>query len=624
MAHYSRIAERKSETPKEWLRTCSQIGQVANEWAGRSDLVVYAGEDAVNGEAIAAFFTATAEIEINLPNAFGKVTTPEMVGDLRERNNQFEFPQATGVIYHEALHAKHTTWNLEYLETLTKDKQVLDAFMLLEESRIERLGVLGKPENQLFLRASALELALGDISEGSLEKMTKTFATAHLAGLSLARVDAGVLDASDVLTVEAKVLEVLSADLVAKLREIWIEFQSLMTYNTGAIERGLELAVKWVELLKERAEEQGEEQGEGQGIGIGIGSGDAGEGDAEGGAGGDFITELLEALSEDAMETLLSTGEALGDQQTKEEWQKESKERSKQTQIVRSNKATAQEVFDISKEDGKGTTTMPHSRSGSRLIEERKPTSQERIASVQVAQMLDRAKYRERDVTVVHSEVPAGRLRTRALVQKKALEAKGVRTPVNAWERKVRKHTDEPTLTIGVMVDISGSMGSAMNPMATTAWVMGEASRRIQAKSAMVYFGNDVFATLRVGQKLDAVRVYSATDGTEKFDKGFSALDGALDLLYGRGARLLVVVSDGCFTEEQTRLAREALLACKKNGVGVLWISPDKLSSKRWSAHEVIEGTGAVLIDGLAPDQIATLIGKSASEALEKASGGNG
>jgi hypothetical protein len=161
-----------------------------------------------------------------------------------------------------------------------------------------------------------------------------------------------------------------------------------------------------------------------------------------------------------------------------------------------------------------------------------------------------------------------------------------------------------------------------MNPMATTAWVLGEAGKRIQAKTAMVYYGNDVFATLKVGQKLDEVRVYSATDGTEKFGKGFSALDGTLDLLYGRGARMLVVVSDGCYTDVETENARQAVKACEKNGVAVLWISPDKVHGERWNAREIIKGTNAVLLDGLDPKNIATLIGKSASEALEKATAG--
>ena len=88
------------------------------------------------------------------------------------------------------------------------------------------------------------------------------------------------------------------------------------------------------------------------------------------------------------------------------------------------------------------------------------------------------------------------------------MEARGVRQEVAPFRKKVRKQTDEPTLTVGVMVDISGSMSSAMEPMASTAWIMSEAVRRVQGKTAMVYYGNEVFTTLKPGQHLGDVKVW--------------------------------------------------------------------------------------------------------------------
>ena len=159
------------------------------------------------------------------------------------------------------------------------------------------------------------------------------------------------------------------------------------------------------------------------------------------------------------------------------------------------------------------------------------------------------------------------------MVQKKAYEAIGVRVPVEMWEHKTRKQTDEPTLSIGVMVDVSGSMSEAMKPMATTAWVLAEAGRRVQARTAMVYYGEGVFPTLRVGQRLDEVNVYTAEDGTEKFDEAFMALEAHLNLLDSRGARLLVIVSDGNYTNEQQRKAKAWIAECDKRGVAVMWIA---------------------------------------------------
>jgi hypothetical protein len=163
------------------------------------------------------------------------------------------------------------------------------------------------------------------------------------------------------------------------------------------------------------------------------------------------------------------------------------------------------------------------------------------------------------------------------------------------------------------MVDISGSMGSAMNPMATTAWVMSEAVRRVQGKCAMVYYGNDVFATLKSGQHLEEVNVYTAEDGTEKFDKAFRALDGSLDLLNGSGARLLVVVSDGQYTHEEREFAKKWITRCNQAGVAILWLPFD---GGHYAERLTRHGKAAVLSGVLDPTGAASEIGRAAAGEL--------
>jgi hypothetical protein len=158
-------------------------------------------------------------------------------------------------------------------------------------------------------------------------------------------------------------------------------------------------------------------------------------------------------------------------------------------------------------------------------------------------------------------------------VQGTAAKTKNPMASVEPWRQTKRKHVDDPELKIGVMVDISGSMGGAMQPMASAAWILSEATKRVQGKAAMVYYGSSVFPTLKPGQSLDKVNVYSAPDGTEEFDTAFRVLDGGLNLTAGTGARLLVVVSDGHYTPEQTKLAKAAVAKCASAGVGVLWIT---------------------------------------------------
>jgi len=160
-------------------------------------------------------------------------------------------------------------------------------------------------------------------------------------------------------------------------------------------------------------------------------------------------------------------------------------------------------------------------------------------------------------------------------------------------------------------------MGSAMNPMASTAWIMSEAVRRVQGNVAMVYYGSDVFPTLKRGQRLKDVNVYSAPDGTEKFDKAFRALDGALHLIYGEGARLLVIVSDGQYTHEETERAKSWIKTCSKHGVAVLWLP---IGDNGYHAKNICEGSNAEIVVGITdPTSSALAIGKSAEKTLSTA-----
>jgi Mg-chelatase subunit ChlD len=189
------------------------------------------------------------------------------------------------------------------------------------------------------------------------------------------------------------------------------------------------------------------------------------------------------------------------------------------------------------------------------------------------------------------------------------------------WKRTARKQTDDPTLKVGVMVDISGSMSAAMEPMAATAWAMSEAARRVQGRCAMVYYGSGVFPTLKPGQHLVQVKVFTAPDATEKFDKAFKSLDGSLGLLQSTGARLLVVVSDGVYTETELDRARHWVKECDRNGVAVLWLSyaNEGYNPHRGYLEKITEGTSTQVITNITdPSAAALKIGQAAAKALEK------
>jgi hypothetical protein len=589
MTHFGTNTSGVKETPKEWLKVGSEIGRLVNKWAERNDLVVYVGAE-MSAPVSALFDPATAEIEVNAKDAFG-IADPEIVGDLNDRSMMYEFPKASGAILHEALHARFTRWDLIKSSKDLKPNEN-EALHLLEESRIEGLGIIYFPENADFLRASAMEIVIGDLTDEKLAKMSGTRAFAQMAGLVGGRVDCGVLDYADVKSILDFVIGGLGQDLYDQLRDLWRKAQH---HNKHANADDLyPLAIEWERLVSEKAKEKGEETENGD-CGFSIPS--------------ELLEEIKEALEKSADESSWTATINLGDQELEEQRQQEVKDRKDEGKRRENSKEASSKVF------SKASSEMPYGKSSSKLIETRKPTSSERVASVKVGQMLDKAKYRERDVSLTTSALPQGRLRTRSMVQKKAYEAVGVRVPVEMWEHKTRKQTDEPTLNIGVMVDISGSMSEAMNPMATTAWVLAEAGRRIQARTAMVYYGEGVFPTLRVGQRLDDVNVYSAPDGTEKFNEAFMALDGHMNLLDSRGAKLLVIVSDGHYSGGQVGKAKDWIRECDKRGVAVLWLTFDKDTS---TPDTYLAGTSgkAVSLAGSTPEQSALLIGKTCADII--------
>ena len=615
MAHYeakgkSRLTTRTATTNPEWLRVCSQIGRLVNDWSWRSDLAVYGGEDSAEGRAVAAFYSEIAEIEVNLPKAFGEFTPAEFVGDIRDKATQYEFPMATGILFHEALHARHTNWDTKYLSTQLEALEA-QAFMLLEESRIEAKGVKERPENRQFLRTSALEMALEGVNEQALGNLAgDIWNTAQLAGLAISRVDSGVLEVADISDIYREVVSVIGQDLFDALRKVWIEFQSL---GVPQVERAIQLAKEWVELLRQ-ADPEGEpeagsvgnpfEESEGEG---------EGEGDSESGEGemSDTMKKMIAKLSRSATEAEMNASDSLADQEKHDKFKEESKARQSEANKNNERKQKAKQVFDKthSVESGNG--------SGSKVETRRQPTGAERASAVQIAKALEKAKYRERSVHIRKTQVPQGKLIARNLIQNRAVESMGMRGELPTWKSKSRKHTDDPTLRLGVMVDISGSMGSAMNAMGTTAWVLSEAGRRIQAETAMIYYGSGIFPTLKRGQRLNEVTIYTAPDGTEMFGEAFEALDGELGLTFGDGVRMLVIVSDGNYTPKQTEWAVKVLRECKANGVAVLWITPKDCYSI--GARSIIrESAWGVHLDNLDTAEIALLVGKSASEALGK------
>lgn len=595
------------KTSAEWLKVGSQINELVNKWSGRSDIVTYVGEDAGAGHP-ACFYPGPAEMEVNAPVVFDSIPA-EFIPDLRIRSNQFDYPVVMGAVMHESFHAKHS--KLSLLEDIAEEKEtfVKKLATAFEETRIESRGVEAIPKNKSFLRACALKLVMGDIEEDGDFASRGIQSFSHLMLLTLARVDAGVLKRKDVKVIQDAAEKLFDKKVLNKLRLIWLKAQAHDIDSDG--KPLLRLARDWVKVLEDAGHDPKSEDGGEvpdwlkellQAV-AGSG-GDSGEGSDEGGSG----ESILVKMSEDAETDARSDGNEQASQEIRDEV---AKTRAEAANEAKDHKKASESVFGRGTGPGGGST-------GSRLIQKRPPTAEERTAAVSLSKALEKARYRDRVSVRRSSVIPPGKLNSRRAIAASEQKSRGVDVTSEAWNRVQRKHTDDPTLTVGVLVDISGSMSYAMEPMASAAWILSEATRRVQGRCAMVYYGDSVFPVLKAGEHLKEVNVYSAPDGTEKFDKAFKALNGSLNLLGGTGARVLVVVSDIYYSGYERTATEKWMKRCQEAGVAVI-IAPFGYDS---SAAEVAEKLrGVELLDSAKTSgsivRAAQAIGAAAVRQLE-------
>jgi hypothetical protein len=192
------------------------------------------------------------------------------------------------------------------------------------------------------------------------KNISKVDAAAFLSLLTLARVDAGVLDARDIVdSVHEIITEVLSDEVVAKLREVWKDFQ---THDDHANALPLyDLTREFLKILDERKEETGEE--EGQEPGEGDCSKPGGEPGTETGKGEptpeqvqdfkDFIEKVKEAVKENQEAVNVSNQTELDDEIESEERKEEVEAHNEAKQMRDERKDLADKVFN--KDDAVGS-----------------------------------------------------------------------------------------------------------------------------------------------------------------------------------------------------------------------------------------------------------------------------
>ncbi|MEY9949593.1 hypothetical protein [Kitasatospora sp. GAS1066B] len=532
-------------SPATWLRVGAELGDRLVALSGRQDLLVTCRPGTRSG-APAAFFPALAEIEFD-----AALFAPLQPHEVRPRilGDEEHYPAAWGVFVHEAAHAAHTVWE----PPAGAEPHVVEAALLLEESRAEAAHLLRRPTDRKYLRTSARTLVMPDIANPSVQGVEQA---ASVAALILGRRDAGILDAGETKAVADLCEKVLGADLLATLTGIWTAAHRCADHDATTM---LEHAQDWCDALDTAAPA--------------LPAPPADLTDLLSGA----VTVVLDnTAANDAADLAaqLAASNAVAAQS-----RAQAQDRAQQAGQRRKAAATAKSVF-----NSRGTTVSPDGTPApysNPITGTRRPTAAEQTAAARLSRALRAAAYRERTEERTTSPTPPGRLNMRQALARDAQRAAGSIPTAEPFTHTRRRNSPTPPLRVGIAVDVSGSMSAACGPVASAAWIVARAAALTDpdSRTATIAYDHDLTALTRPTHRApDRVTTFDANGGSHNLGDAIDALDHGLDLSRPGTGRLLVIVTDAQYTSGETAQAVTRIKRLTAAGCAVLQLTLTKES----------------------------------------------
>lgn len=238
-------------------------------------------------------------------------------------------------------------------------------------------------------------------------------------------------------------------------------------------------------------------------------------------------------------------------------------------------------------------------------VHERTPSAALRDAARRLTTDLRRAQYRDVARTRVASVAPPGRMRMGEIMRRQAQRDARVRITAAPFQQTRRREVPNPPLTVAFSGDVSGSMGEWQAVTADLSWALATAVTHLDGTVAAAAWNEQAAFTLPPGVAPAAVHEALCGGGSGGCAVSLDALDGALGLTHGTGARLCVVVTDGAIggTPQIDAVVDRMLRA----GVRVLWVLT---AAGGWSPRGC---TPVVLAD---PSQFAGTVGAAVVDVL--------
>ncbi|MFE8911035.1 hypothetical protein [Streptomyces globisporus] len=526
-------------SPNAWLRVGAELGDRLVALSGRQDLLVTCRPGTRSG-APAAYFPDLGEVEFD-----ARLFAPLQPHEIHPRitGDEERYPAAWGVFIHEAAHAAHSVWT----PPAEADPRVVEAALLLEESRVEGAHLITRPTDRKYLRTSARTLVMPDIDHPTLQGIEHA---AGVAALILGRRDAGILDAGETRAVADLCEKVLGADLLATLTSIWTATHQCADHDVTTM---LAHGQSWCDALDAAA----------PALPMPANLVDLLSGAVVVVMDSTAATDAADLAAQDAAANAVAAKSKA-----------QAQDRAQRAGQRRRAAASAKSVFNprgaTVKPDGK---PAPHSNP---VTGTRKPTAAEQSAAARLSRALRAAAYRERTEERTTSPTPPGRLNMGRALARDAQRAAGAIPTAQPFTRTRRRNSPTPPLRVGIAVDVSASMSAACAPVASAAWIVARAAALTDpdSRTATVAYDKHLTALTRPTHRApERVTTFDATGGHHNLGDAIDALDHGLDLSRPGAGRLLVIVTDAQYGSDETAAAVTRVKQLTTAGCAVLQLT---------------------------------------------------
>lgn len=262
----------------------------------------------------------------------------------------------------------------------------------------------------------------------------------------------------------------------------------------------------------------------------------------------------------------------------------------------------------------------PNPHAGSRakdlfMVSNSKPTSNDKIQARALMNALRKAQYRDVSRTLIPSEAPPGRMRMSEVARRDAQVQRGDTVNATPWRQTRRREVQSPPFTLGVSIDVSGSLAHIQRPVSSVAWALTQATKHVNGKVAVAAWSNDVFPVIKPGRFPENVPVAKCGGLSGGCALSILALEGALGLSRAEGVRMMVIVSDGDISNRPQ--VQKQVDTLHRKGVMVIWagVPRDAWFTQR-SPVWYPENVTFLQIEDM--DKFGHMLGKTLVDALSK------